>query len=265
LACSFQFLPMPLSLLLTFNSFFLRISLFCTHLRTSQSHRAAVADWVTISDEHNIYVADVGLTAEECEHIVAVTEQVCRGQYAAYTYAKQTLGCREFPTLAVAVQDAVHTVTHAILDFSSATNSRGGDDVLKRTGCDTAAESPKLALDDREPHMVKYDVTKKERQKLDMHTDKSEWTFLISLSNGCGMDFAGGGTYFECLDSTVHVQRGHALIFPGKLRHCGQRITTGLRFLLVGFLVNRSPKSTAVELQDDSTEDCQPSYISNIP
>jgi hypothetical protein len=27
------------------------------------------------------------------------------------------------------------------------------------------------------------------------------------------------------LDATVHVQRGHALIFPGKWRHCGQRIT----------------------------------------
>lgn len=93
--------------------------------------------------------------------------------------------------------------------------------------------------------MVKYDITKKERQKLDMHTDKSEWTFLISLSNGCGLDFSGGGTYFECIDSTVHIQRGHALIFPGKLRHCGQRITSGLRFLLVGFLVDKSPSANS--------------------
>ena len=84
------------------------------------------------------------------------------------------------------------------------------------------------------------DVTKKERQKLDMHTDKSEWTFLIALSNGSGMDYEGGGTYFECLDATVHIQRGHALVFPGKLRHCGQRITSGLRFLLVAFLVDKA-------------------------
>lgn len=115
-----------------------------------------------------------------------MTEQVCKGQYAAYTYAKQTLGCREFPTLAIAVQDAVHTITHAIMEFSDkrAEKARAkGDDVVK----------PQLALDDREPHMVKYDVTRRERQKLDMHTDKSEWTFLISLSNGCGMDYTGGG------------------------------------------------------------------------
>lgn len=149
-------------------------------ISTCQFLRVVVSDWVTVSEEHNIFVADVGLTNEECNHIVAVTEQVCKGQYAAYTYAKQTLGCREFPPLAVAVQDAVHSVTYAIMDFSD-----------KRVSTN---QRPRLALDDREPHMVKYDVTRRERQKLDMHTDKSEWTFLISLSNGCGMDFTGGGT-----------------------------------------------------------------------
>lgn len=197
-----------------------------------------VRDWVTISSEHNVYVADVGLSPAECDRIVAVTEQACRGQYAAYTYAKQTLGCREFPELAELVHDAVHTITHAVLIFS-AVNSVGNDS----NGC---CKHSALALDDREPHMVKYDVTKKERQKLDMHTDKSEWTFLMALSNGCGLDYSGGGTYFECLDSTVHIQRGHALIFPGKLRHRGQRITAGLRFLLVGFLVDKSPTQAVV-------------------
>jgi hypothetical protein len=172
-----------------------------------------------VSDEHQIYVADVGLSSQYCDYVVMITEQVCRGQYAAYTYAKQTLGCREFPALAHACQPAIHTIVHAIAEFS---------------------RNRMLALDDREPHIVKYDVTKRERQKLDMHTDKSEWTFLIPLSNGAGMDYDGGGTYFECLDATLHVQRGHALIFPGKLRHCGQRITHGLRFLLVGFLVDKS-------------------------
>jgi hypothetical protein len=115
----------------------------------------------------------------------------------------------------------VHSVVHAI--------------------CNKLEENPsRLHLDDREPHIVKYDITKKERQKLDMHTDKSEWTFLIALSNGCDIDYDGGGTYFECIDATIHIQRGHALIFPGKLRHCGQRITSGLRFLLVGFLVDKT-------------------------
>ena len=200
------------------------LSLFVAHPLTlyfgfSSPHHE-VNDWVCVSEELNIYVCDTGLTHTECDALVQTTEQVCKGHYAAYTYAKQTLGCREYPVLAHACRDAVHRVAHSIWTALPA--------------------SQKLQLDDREPHIVKYDVTKKERQKLDMHTDKSEWTFLIALSDGCGLDYEGGGTFFEALNATVHVQRGHALIFPGKLRHCGQRITKGLRFLLVGFLVDKT-------------------------
>jgi hypothetical protein len=210
-----------------------------------QHLRFTAVDWVTVSEEHCIYVADVGLTHEECDHLVRVTEQVCSGQYSAYTYAKQTLGCREYPILASAVQDAVHTVVNAIFDNAAGASARS------------------LSLDDREPHIVKYDVTRKERQKLDMHTDKSDWTFLIALSNGCGIDYEGGGTYFEALDATLNVQRGHAVIFPGKLRHCGQRISAGLRFLLVGFLVDKSNGSKNIggpadrKGEDDSENDAQ--------
>lgn len=236
----------------------------------------AVLEWVTVSEEHNIYVVDVGLSTAQCDRLVTTAEQVCRGQYAAYTYAKQTLGCREYPTLAQASFLPVHTVVHAITDkflplntITTITgtgpsagesdkmggsdsspcdgnkNSRKFDPTGKSASTESAGSSAttrtaQLQLDDREPHIVKYDVTKKERQKLDMHTDKSEWTFLIALSNGCGVDYEGGGTYFECLDATVHIQRGHALVFPGKLRHCGQKITSGLRFLLVGFLVDKA-------------------------
>ena len=192
-----------------------------------------MVDWVTVSEEHNIYIADVGLTTNQCDYIVKVCEQVCRGQYAAYTYAKQTLGCREYPPLAQTCFHPVHTITR---------------DIIQRLGSPLSKQ--KLQLDDREPHIVKYDVTKKERQKLDMHTDKSEWTFLIALSNGCGVDYEGGGTYFECVDATVHIQRGHALIFPGKLRHCGRKITSGLRFLLVGFLVDKAAAPTTTTKAD---------------
>jgi hypothetical protein len=192
---------------------------------------------VTVSEEHCIYVVDVGLTPAQCDKIVQVTEQVCRGQYAAYTYAKQTLGCREFPVLAQACAPPVQAVVQAILALPpSNSNTVAG----KARNAKEGVPQQNLQLDDREPHLVKYDVTKKERQKLDMHTDKSEWTFLIALSNGCGLDYDGGGTFFECLNATIHVQRGHALIFPGKLRHCGQRITRGLRYLLVGFLVDKA-------------------------
>lgn len=226
------------------------------------------------------------MTPAQCDHIVTTTEQVCRGQYAAYTYAKQTLGCREFPVLAQTSFAPVHSVVQAILnklehnkntnkESSSTTASSHSSSISPSKESAPTSSTPQsrrnLQLDDREPHIVKYDVTKKERQKLDMHTDKSEWTFLVALSNGCGVDYEGGGTYFECLDATVHIQRGHALIFPGKLRHCGQKITSGLRFLLVGFLVDKAACSTTtvsatvISSSSNTTSASTLAGASNIP
>ena len=225
---------------------------------TSKIEINTVTSCVTVSEEHRIYVLDSGLTKADTEHLIAVTEQAGRGQYAAYTYAKQTLGCRDHPTVAVAVQSAVHSVVAGVLELQEQINQKQLQQLqqqLKAGSHKQVFKPPQLlALDDREPHMVKYDITRKERQRIDMHTDKSEWTFLVALSNGGGLDYCGGGTYFECLDATVHVQRGHALVFPGTLRHCGQRITSGLRFLLVGFLVDKHPtKNTATSTTTTTT------------
>jgi hypothetical protein len=88
--------------------------------------------------------------------------------------------------------------------------------------------------------VVKYDTLTAERRKLDMHTDKSEWTFLIALTDGgMGRDYVGGGTFFQALNSTVHLRRSQMLVFRGRLRHCGVTIQAGCRYLLVGFLVPR--------------------------
>ena len=78
-------------------------------------------------------------------------------------------------------------------------------------------------------------------------SDKSVWTFLIALSDGRGQDYSGGGTFFQALNSTIHLQRAQMLIFRGKLRHCGVTITSGSRsrYLLVGFLV--LPPDTATK------------------
>ena len=52
-----------------------------------------------------------------------------------------------------------------------------------------------------------------------------------------------GGTFFEKLNATVHLQRGQMIIFRGKLRHRGVKITYGKRYLLVGFLVEQKPSA----------------------
>ena len=231
-----------------------------------------ISDIVCVSEEHRIYVADIGLTDRDCQSIISVAEYCSRGTWAAYTYAKQTLGCREYDDLASVCVGPVMTATATIMETFEEPYVENGSDLENETDntmvlgkesegrhvTDVEENPPikerrpdcapkqrprykrQLVLDDREPHLVKYDLTRKERQKLDTHTDKSEWTFLISLSEGCGADYSGGGTFFECIDSTVHLSRGQALIFPGRLRHRGQKITTGRRFLLVGFLVDKN-------------------------
>ena len=229
---------------------------------------APVTDIVCVNEEHRIYVADIGLSAMDCRSIIGVAERCSRGTWAAYTYAKQTLGCREYDALASVCVGPVMTATSTIMEkleepyaedkeVDKMDEKGGGDDdipVVSETRPpeerrpDSAPQirpryKRQLVLDDREPHLVKYDLSRKERRQLAIHTDKSEWTVLISLSEGCGADYQGGGTYFECIDSTVHLSRGHALIFPGKLRHRGQAITSGRRFLLVAFLVDENEKT----------------------
>jgi len=195
----------------------------------------AVDEMICVDKANRIYVCDIGLTSAQCDFIIDTTERCSHGTYAAYTYAKQTLGCRDYDELATVCEWPVMRAYSSICNHLE--NNEEGES--KRV----------LVLDEREPHLVKYDTSKKERQKLDMHTDKSEWTFLIALSDGDGADYDGGGTYLECIDATIHLQKGHALIFPGKRRHRGQKIFNGSRFLLVGFLVEKT------ELDEESDSD----------
>ena len=192
-----------------------------------------------------------------------------KGAWSAYTYAKQTLGCKEYDDLAEACEDVVMTACATVRDrledmwAASGGGSGGGsatnenkEAVTTRDDADAVDEpendntiekkeepimEPKkaLLLDTREPHVVKYDISRMERRKLDMHTDRSVWTFIIALSEGRGEDYAGGGTFFEKLNATVHLQRGQMIIFRGRQRHRGVKILYGKRYLLVGFLVEQ--------------------------
>ena len=184
-----------------------------------------------VDHKSKIYVCDIGLTSSQCDFIVNVAEHCSTEGYASYTYAKQTLGCRDHDEIAAVCEWPVMRACSTIQTYLES----GSD----KEGVFDEAKQRDLVLDEREPHVVKYDISRVEHQKLDMHTDKSEWTFLISLSDGDGRDYEGGGTFFESINSTVHLQKGHALLFPGKLRHRGQKIIAGTRFLLVGFLVEK--------------------------
>ena len=237
------------------------------------SSNQPVNDILSIDSSLGIYVCESGLTSVKCQEIIDAAEQLAysKGAWSAYTYAKQTLGCKEYDDLAEASEDPVMTACATVRDrleavWAATTNNNNDSSIStsseKKTVTIPAADKPeeennvdvedptkpkKLVLDTREPHVVKYDISRIERQKLDMHTDRSVWTFIIALTEGRGQDYTGGGTFFEKLNATVHLQRGQMLIFRGKLRHRGVKITDGKRYLLVGFLVEPKVRASKKE------------------
>eukprot|EP00944_MAST-04C_sp_MAST-4C-sp1_P004441 g4441.t1 len=84
--------------------------------------------------------------------------------------------------------------------------------------------------------IVKYSVDRdaRSRNRLDSHRDGSLISYNILLNEA--KDFVGGGTHFECIDHTVTPNQGSMVLHCGKLRHSGATITSGTRYILIGFL-----------------------------
>lgn len=80
--------------------------------------------------------------------------------------------------------------------------------------------------------IVKYEFDK--QTNLPLHKDGSIISFNISLNS----DFEGGGTIiFENSCKRLYKNpKGDVLIHTGKLLHSGNRITSGIRYILVGFI-----------------------------
>ena len=66
------------------------------------------------------------------------------------------------------------------------------------------------------------------------HTDDSELSFNLLLADPA--DFGGGGTSFEAAGETVRPERGEMLSHFGRLRHAGEPVVAGTRYILTGFV-----------------------------
>jgi hypothetical protein len=86
----------------------------------------------------------------------------------------------------------------------------------------------------RDAFYVKYSATPGHQRELEMHTDGSVFSFNILLSDPT--DFEGGGTLFEVTGAVARPPQGAALAHSGQLRHSGVAISSGERYLLVGFV-----------------------------
>lgn len=86
--------------------------------------------------------------------------------------------------------------------------------------------------------IARYSVEPGGLAALEPHEDGSEFSFVLALNSLT--EYAGGGTQFLATGVVPHpVFRpdiGYATLFSGKNRHCGLPITSGVRYILAGFL-----------------------------
>ena len=88
----------------------------------------------------------------------------------------------------------------------------------------------KSKLELSEIFIVKY--SSDGQNQLEFHTDDSDFSFVISLNN----DYIGGGTHFYYSNETIKLAIGDCLIFSGKNKHRGNKINSGQRLILTGFI-----------------------------
>jgi len=79
--------------------------------------------------------------------------------------------------------------------------------------------------------VLKYNTS---HPRTDVHVDDALFAFTIALSPAEA--FEGGGTYFEHLDQVVEMPQGHATFRPGAVRHGGHPVTSGVRYVIGGFI-----------------------------
>lgn len=82
--------------------------------------------------------------------------------------------------------------------------------------------------------VVKYDAAGGQRE-LKPHRDGSVLSFNIALNPA--IEFEGGGTWFASLDDAIKIDQGEMVTHSSALLHGGHGIISGIRYILVGFVI----------------------------
>jgi hypothetical protein len=143
---------------------------------------------------------------------------------AAEDYAQWSTGRHHlYPTTDVPVRDLPDATKTACLELAQ--------EVLL-PALARIFETPIDHLNFKDIFIAKYSSTG--QLGLGAHTDGSAFSFNLLLSD-C-QDFEGGGTSFDDNIGRVAPSQGDVLMHRGSLRHQGNPITRGCRYILVGFV-----------------------------
>merc|ERR1711934_763503 len=170
------------------------------------------------------FVLREALEASHCEALKSVADQYARSRGGWGVPNRQRH--RQFPTTDMAFQDLKALEPELFAVF----RERISELILPVMR--TIYRAQRLQLS--EAFIVRYSAADGAQNHLPVHTDGSTYSFNLLLSEAT--DFEGGGTWFELLDSTLHLERGQVLMHRGDLRHGGQVVTEGVRHILVGFV-----------------------------
>jgi hypothetical protein len=195
-----------------------------------RSERVAEATINVRPDDDRVFVIDGVLDAAECDSIISATLEAAewrgwsRLRHGSYPTTDLPLSC---------IGECQGWVRSTL--FRQVCRPLAS----KFVPSDAALLDEHLVLHDL--FVVKYSVARGHQCELETHTDGSDFSFNVLLSDPSAFD--GGGTSFEATGQTVHLSRGSAVGHSGQVRHAGVAITRGERFVLVGF-VGFTPEST---------------------
>ena len=175
-----------------------------------------------VNSTSTIHVNKNLFSGEECDMIINAANEDARLRHGWTTRRHKS-----YPTTDV----SIYSMNETLMPFVSWMNSTVESRIYPLLS--NKFDVPSGSLYMRDLFVVKYNENG--QTQLPEHRDNSKLSFNIALSSH-GVDFLGGGTHFSLINRTISIDKGSMLSHDSGLYHTGMRITSGTRYIIVGFV-----------------------------